>query len=269
MNPIVFIGSLLHNVILTLLVALYNLLTLAHFPYALGFAVILLTIVIRIILYPLTSSQYHLSQKQKRLAPHLSKIKEQHKGDSKRIQAETMKLYKEHGVNPAAGCLTFIIQFPILIVLYTVLQKIVSLKPQALVSYINSSVLIPSFKIHSAWDPHFFGIPLGDSPSKLMAHLGIFVFLVPIITAALQYVQSKMIFPSTPKVQLKEGEKKSDDFASAMQTQSLYMFPLMIGVFSFTLPFGMSLYWNTISLFGILQQYKILKEYQTGEILTK
>jgi len=259
MNPIDLIGNFLHGIILNALVILYNALSFLHIPYALGFALILLTVLVRFVLYPFTASQYKMTKKQKEISPHLSRIKELHKGDNKRIQEETMKLYKEHGINPATGCLTALIQFPILIALYTMLQKIVSLKPQSLVAYVNKSLYFQSFKLHAPWDQHFFGVPLGQSPSHLVSVLGPTIFLVPVATALFQFLQSKMMF-STPMETVIEKEAKKEnkeDFAAAFQSQSMYMFPAMIGLLSFTLPIGLSLYWNTFSIFGILQQYKI------------
>ncbi len=104
--------------ILNMLVAIYQLLVLVQVPYALGFAIIVLTALIRLLLFPLMSTQFRVSKKMQELSPHLSKLKDKHKGDAKRIQEETMKLYKEHGVNPAAGCLPLLLQMPLLFGLY-------------------------------------------------------------------------------------------------------------------------------------------------------
>src|SRR5882762_10091760 len=115
MNPIVFLfNTLLVTPIENILVALYQLLHVLHIPYALGFAIIGLTIIVRFILYPLTHSQLKTSKKMQAITPHINKLKEKHKGDAKTLQAETMKLYKEHGVNPLAGCLPIIIQLPLI-----------------------------------------------------------------------------------------------------------------------------------------------------------
>src|SRR3989344_928573 len=84
----------------------------------LGFAIIGLTIIIRFVMYPLTTSKLKASAKMQKVTPHLSKIKEKYKGDAKKIQEETMRLYKEHGINPAAGCLPVLIQMPIIWALY-------------------------------------------------------------------------------------------------------------------------------------------------------
>ena len=245
------------NPIINVLVAIYQALSALGVPYALGFSIIGLTIVIRIILYPLISAQLRASKKMQALSPHLSNLKAKHKGDKKRIQEETMKLYKEHGVNPAAGCLPVLIQLPVIWGLYNVLNNIVKLDPEKLVNYINGIVIDP-IKIQKAWDTFFFGIPLGQSPSQMMETAPVVAIAIPIITGVLQFLQSKMIFPGKPKSPKGAASGgKSDDFASVFQSQATYIFPIMIGFFSFTFPIGLSLYWNTFTIFGIIQQYKI------------
>lgn len=250
--------------LLNVLVASYQVLFYLHVPYALGFSIIVLTAVIRLILYPFMASQLKVSHKMQKLAPHISKLKEKHKNDAKRLQVETMALYKEHGVNPVAGCLPALVQLPIIWGLYTVLQHVVDPKvsPVQISEQVNKIVYLSSLKLTTPWDPYFFGIPLGKSPSDLLSTLAVIAILVPFITAALQFIQSKMMISKAveEKAIVKKGqteEKKTEDFASAFQTQSLYIFPVMIGFFSYTLPVGLSLYWNTFTLFGILQQYRI------------
>ena len=244
----------------TVLVGIYQALSFLHVPYSLGFSVVILTIIIRFILYPLISSQLKSSKKMQTLAPHLSKLKEKHKGDHKRTQAETMRLYKEHGVNPVAGCLPLIIQMPIIWGLYTLLQKVVTLSPQVVVSEVNKLTYISAFKLTGPWDSSFLGLPLGQGPSSLLPTFGPLVFLVPVVTGILQFLQSKMLISpkaASQNVSLKK-DKKKEDFATAFQTQSTYIFPVMIGFFSYSFPIGLSLYWNTFTIFGIIQQYKIL-----------
>lgn len=248
----IFDTFLVHPII-NLLVIIYQGLNFVNFPFALGFSIILLTVLIRLALYPLMGSQLKTSKKMQDIAPHVHKLKEKHKGDAKRIQAETMRLYKEHGVNPAAGCLPVLIQLPMIWALYSVLIKIVNLKPEAVVSEINKIIYFDVFKLQNPWDPNFFGLSLGQNPSQIISSLGPVILLVPFITGALQFIQSKMMAAKKAPNQ----EIKKDDFASSFQTQTLYIFPVMIGFFSFTFPIGLSLYWNTFTFFGILQQYQI------------
>jgi len=266
-----FFNLILVPPIINILVAIYSMLSFAHIPYALGFAIIGLTIIIRFVMYPLTTSQLKASAKMQKVTPHLSKIKEKYKGDAKKIQEETMRLYKEHGINPAAGCLPVLIQLPIIWALYSVLQRMVTLKPEAAIAEVNKIVYFDFLKLKNAWDISFFGLPLGEMPSKIMSFNNLFavsslILLVPILTGVFQFILSKMMIPAKTGVAIleKDIEKKTQidkkdasDFASAFQTQSMFIFPIMIGFFSFGFPIGLSLYWNTFTVFGIIQQYKI------------
>lgn len=260
MNIGFIFDSIIVRPLATILVGIYQALSFLHVPYALGFSIVALTIIIRFIIYPLISSQLKASKKMQALTPHLSNLKEKHKGDAKRMQQETMRLYKEHGVNPAAGCLPLIIQMPVIWGLYSVLQKIVSLSPDLIVAEVNKLVYVSQFKLTAPWDPYFFGLALGEGPSKLLSTVGPLVFLVPVITGILQFLSSKMLINPKPvlkNVIVQKGQK-TDDFSTVFQTQSTYIFPIMIGFFSYSFPIGLSLYWNTFTIFGIVQQYKIL-----------
>ena len=214
-----FIGSLFHNVlyvpIINLLVLLYHAISFVHIPYALGFAIITLTVIIRLILYPLMSSQLKASKKMQELNPHLKNLKEKHKNDAKMLQQETMKLYKEHGVNPAAGCLPILVQLPLIWALYAALQLIV--KPGvATLKTINAMLYSDSFKLLKPWDANFFGLPLAQTPSHLITSIGPVILLVPVLTGLFQFIQSKMMFSTVAKpedkklAEIKKGEKKDE-----------------------------------------------------------
>src|SRR6266571_1394253 len=154
MNPF---NIILVNPLINLLVAFYQGLLWLHVPFALGFAIILLTVIIRAAIAPLFASQQRMTKKMQMLAPHLSKIKEKHKGDMKKQQEATMALYKEHNLNPAAGCLPGIVQLVILVFgLYPALLKVINTNPKETVHIINSIVYFPSLKLTSAWDTSFF-----------------------------------------------------------------------------------------------------------------
>ena len=261
MNIFSFIGAAFHSLlfvpIINLLVMFYHIFNYVHLPYALGFAIIALTVLIRLVLYPLTALQLKASKKMQELTPHLNRLKEKHKNDAKTLQQETMKLYKEFGVNPAAGCLPVLIQLPLIWALYAGLQLIV--KPgAAILAQINQVLYSSALRLTTPWDTTFFGLPLAQNPSHLLSTLGPLVLLIPIATGLFQFIQTKMMFTSQPKQQEnKKDEKKNEDFATAFQSQSLYIFPIMIAFFSYGFPIGLSLYWNTFTIFGIIQQYRI------------
>lgn len=236
-----------------LLVAIYQLLTSLGIPYSLGFSIILLTILIRFLLYPFMSAQLRSSKKMQEIAPHLTDLKEKHKGDAQRLQAETMALYKKYGVNPLAGCLPVLIQLPLLFGLYHVLQTSVR---ETSVAKINEFIYFDSLKLTHLWNTYFFSIPLARTPWELLSQMP-WIVILPLLTALTQFIQSRMMFVAPTPEKKKKAKNNEPDFASAMQTQTLYLFPVMIGFFSFTLPAGLSLYWITFTIFGIIQQYKV------------
>lgn len=252
----------LNLILLYPLLAIYKLLLFIHLPHPLGISIILLTVLIRIILYPLISSQLRASRKMQELSPHLAEIKERHKGNSTMISQETMNLYKEHGVNPAAGCLPVLIQLPVIWILYSVLQNIVK-SPLLVTAEINKVITVDFLKLSNPLDQSFFILPLGETPAQLLPTFGFWVILVPVITGVLQYIQSKMMFSQAP------SNQKKDDLASSFASQSTYIFPVMIGFFSYTFPIGLSLYWNTFTLFGIIQQYRITGLGNLGSLWTR
>lgn len=248
--------TLLVHPIVNILVVFYHLLSFVRVPYALGFSIILMTVFIRLLMYPLTTKQLQVSKKMQHIAPHLSKIKEKHKGDMKKQQEATMALYKEHNVNPAAGCLPGLVQIIVLLFgLYPAMVKILTLNGKDVVTAVNHMLYSPVLNLSKPWDTNFLGFALGKTPGELLATLGPVVLLVPILTAAFQFVQSKMMVPAKDPDNI--SVKKQDDFATAFQKQSLYLLPAMIGFFSWNFSIGLSLYWNTFTIFGIIQQYRV------------
>lgn len=241
--------------ILNLLVAFYKLFLTISLPGAFGFAIIALTVVIRFILNPFFQKQLETAKAMQDLKPQLDKLSAKYKKDPKKLQMEQMNLYKQAGINPASGCLFLIIQFPIFIALYNTLSLFLTNGAAGkVITEINKVLYFPFLKIQSI-DPQFFGFNLALSPasSKTWYYLAI-----PLLTAFLQYYQVQVSTPAKPKEIKKLDEKEKEktntsDFQSAMQTQMKFIFPLMIGYFSYTLPVGLSLYWNIFSIFSIMQ----------------
>src|SRR5579872_4380543 len=183
-----FFDIILINPILNVMVAIYQLLTSLHVPSALGFSIILLTIVIRLILYPFMHQSLRQQKKMQQLTPHINKLKEKHKNDAKKLQMEQMALFKEHGVNPASGCLVMLVQIPILIALYQVLLLVVHSKT---VYAINSRLYFNFLKLDHMWNTNFFGIPLGSTPKELVATVGYGILFAAVLTGGLQLIQSR------------------------------------------------------------------------------
>ena len=237
--------------LVNLLVAIYQLLTALGIPYGLGFSIILITVATRLLLYPFMHHSLKQQKKMQKLMPEINKLKEKHKNDAKRLQMEQMALFKAEGVNPASGCLLILVQFPILIALYNVLLKTVHITSA---KEVNAILYFDSLRLTHLWDTTFFGLSLGKTPSELLPAVGYGIVFVSILTGALQLIQSKMMMPPASE-KPSQPKSKEPDFASALQTQTMYILPIMVGFFSFTLPFGLSLYWNSLTIFGIIQQY--------------
>lgn len=245
-----------------LLVFFYNIFLKIGLPGALGFAIISLTLFIRGILNPFFSHQMELSHKMNKIKPHMDDLQKKHKDDKKKLQEEQLRLYKEHGINPASGCLFAIIQIPVFIALYQVLFSFFENGKSTadVITAINKVVYFPFLKIATI-DPTFFGFNLAYAPSVYAKH-GFHYLLIPILTGILQYYQVALSTPAAPKNEKDETKKQSDkkndgdDMQKIMSTQMKFIFPVMIGYFSYTLPVGLSLYWNVFSLFSIWQYVK-------------
>ncbi len=247
--------------IINLLVFIYQGLVSLGIPGALGLSILILTLFIRLLVWPFMTKQIQSAKKMSELKPHLAALKKKHTGDKQALAAAQMALYKEHGVNPAGGCLPALIQIPVFFALY---QAILNIVPGAggNLDYFNSLLYSDSLKFTTPPDPNFFGLSLAVKPSDFPS-LGVWILAIPLITAALTFVQSKMTlpkpvkkYPSDSPKEIKEKESMEDTMG-AVQTQMVYLMPLMVGYFSFTFPVGLAIYWNTYTILGILQQYKI------------
>lgn len=260
--------AVLINPILNILILFYSLLSAAHLPGALGFSIIFLTVAIRLVLWPLTTTQLKSTQKMAALKPHLDKIKEEHGHDKVRHQQEISSLYKQHGVNPLAGCLPLLLQIPVFIALYQVLLKFVELTSLEKLEAINQRVYASALHLKDIPNTSFLGLNLSSKPNE-WASIGFLILSIPLITGVLQFVQSKMLvaeakpqtkvaLPAGRQAKKSENKESMEDTMASMQTQMAYLMPAMIAFFSYGFPVGLSLYWNTFTVIGIVQQYKIM-----------
>ena len=226
--------TILYQPLFNALVLLYE-----HLPgHDFGIAVIVLTVLIRLIFYPLMVQSIKSQKVLSELQPKIQEIQQKYKGDKEKQARETMGLYQKEKINPFGGCLPLLIQLPILIALYQVFWK--GLRPEAMK---NLYSFIPN---PGTIDPTFFGlINLGEASLVLALLAGI-----------TQFFQTKMITPKTAKV--KKGDQMSQ-FSGMMQKQMLYFFPIFTVFILWRLPAAIGLYWIVTSLFSILQQYFILK----------
>lgn len=252
-------NEILVRPILNLLLVFYKLFNILAIPGAFGWSIILLTITIRFLLNPLTQIQMRSMKKLAQLKPQLDELTRRHGADRQRLQQEQLKLYQQAGVNPAAGCLPALVQIPVFIALYNVFFQILGkANLEGVITNINKEIYpFFSFLKVQALNLSFFGVDLAIKPSDWQK-MGIWLLIIPVITGFLQWVQTKISLPPQPTV--KSSDKNDeDDFSKAMQTQTGVILPIMIGFFAYSFPLGLSLYWNTFTVFGIIQQLKINK----------
>ena len=209
---------------------------------AYGVAIIILTIIIRLILAPLQQFQLVTQRRtmveQRKLAPQVAELRKKHKKDPQKLNAEMMKLYQEHGVNPLGGligCLPLIVQIPILTALYYVFQGFAKAghPPQPFLGFIPNLNDIPMAH------PMLHGIPI-PAPEYL---------IFPLLAALTTFVQSKML-QQPPTLNPTEQEQQTQQ----MQRTMVYLSPLMIGYFALQVPAGLGLYWFVGNLVSIIQQ---------------
>lgn len=258
--------------VVNLLVVIYQGLSALHIPGALGFSIMILTILIRVLVWPFMSSQIKSAKKMADLKPHLDELKNKHKDNKQALAQAQMALYKEHGVNPAGGCLPALIQIPVFIALY---QSIMNILPAGgNIDKINFLLYFPQFKLPQALDPNFLGLNLGVKPADFGKE-GVLLLMIPVLTAVLTFVQSKMAMPKPvkkyPSDSPKETKEKEgmEDSMSQVQSQMVYMMPLMIGYFAFNFPIGLAIYWNTYTILGIIQQYKVTGWGGAGDMVAR
>lgn len=204
-----------------------------------GLAVIVLTIIIRIIFYPLMLQSIKSQKVLSELQPKIQEIQKKYKDDREKQARAMMEIYQKEKINPFSGCLPLLIQLPILIALYRVFWQ--GLQPEQL-SHLYSFLPYPG-KIN----PVSFGF-LNLSQSSLGLAL---------LAGISQFFQTKMFNPKTPKIKPKE---RMTQFLETLQKQMLYFFPIFTVFILWKLPAAIALYWIITTLFSIFQQYLVLKK---------
>lgn len=260
--------------ILNVLIAFYKLFEFLNIPGPLGFAIIALTIFMRIILWPLMSAQMKSAKKMQKLKPHMDELNKKYKDDKQALQKAQMDLYKEHEVNPAMGCLPLLVQMPFLIALYNVFYQVLQSSGDIpnFISQVNKVVYFPFLQLAN-FDLNFLGVSLVLKPSEWQSKGMIWLLAVPLLTGLLQWYQTKLMMQqqqtSAPKKELakntdpkKKEEGKPEDMAMEVQKQMAIISPIMFGFFAYQFALGLALYWNLFGLFGIIQQRLINKRYE-------
>ncbi|MDO8649588.1 MAG: YidC/Oxa1 family membrane protein insertase [Candidatus Peregrinibacteria bacterium] len=213
----------------------------------LGIAIIILTVCVKLLLFYPTQKSLQGQKELQKIQPLLEELKRKHSDDAQRLHAETLKLWKEHNVNPLQSCLPTLIQFPVLIGLFYVIR--------------DGSVL--ALSRHLIYEPYqhltwtfgtwFLGFDL-LAPDP---------YILPITLAVLQFLQLKLAFTLSKRKKAAsqsvidvpaKDEKLPFSPEKMQQTIMLYGLPLMVGFFAIKFPAAVALYWGISTLFGIGQQ---------------
>src|SRR5580692_6733731 len=214
-----------------------------------GLSIVILVVVIRVALIPLFVKQVHAQRKMAQHAPQLQELRKKYKNDKQRLNEETMKFYKENGVNPLAGCLPMIPQMIIFFSLFYVLRAIAEWKPGQASKYgLTTPVL------QSAQKATIFGVHLGDkllfSHQSVPIHVAIVIVLTVIVSASTTF----MTVRQTSKRGLMQTNTDPDNPMAGMQKYMMYIVPF----FSLTglyWQYGLVLYWVTTNLWTLGQQF--------------
>jgi len=209
-----------------------------------GVAIIVFTVVSRVVLWPLTARQYKQSRAMQAMQPKMQELQKKYKGkDPKKLQAETMALYKEAGVNPLGCILPMIAQMPLWFALYDVIRNSLGTAPETLVSLSQHLYPIPFIREAVPVNNNFLWWDLASKDNTL---------ILPVLVALTMYVQQKMITPPPAPVAANNATANQQQQTQQMMT---WMMPLIFGWFSLNVPAGLALYWFMSNLVGMVLQY--------------
>lgn len=211
--------------------------------HSLGWAIILLTILVRSLLLPSSAHALKQQHKMKKIQPELKELQEKHKGDQAASSAAMMALYKKHDIHPLGSCLPMLIQLPLLIALFYVFRD--GLTPEHL-DTLYSFVPRPE-----ALNTMFFGLDLGV-PNKVLA----------VLAGLAQFWQSRMLTQSNATHQPESTTQK------ILMNQLTYVTPVITIIISFGMPAALPLYWLVTTIFSIVQQWWLFRHMEADVTIT-
>mgnify|MGYP003963825917 CR=1 FL=1 len=224
-----FFQTFLYQPIFNIFVGLYDVIP------DIGVVILIVTVLIKLALHPLTTKSIKAQKAMQELQPKLETLKKEHKGDQQRIAQETMKLYSEHKVSPLGSCLPMLIQLPIFFALYYVLRDtFTAAKFELLYSFIPNPEVI---------SPMSLGIFDLSQRSVVLA----------VLAAGTQFLQARMMQNRKPPKEAGKGGK-DESMSSMMNKQMLYFMPVLTLMIGLSFPGGLTLYWFLSTLFMLLQQ---------------
>lgn len=216
-------------------------------PYSWGWAIIVLTILLKLVTLPLTRKQLQSTKATQDLQPKLAELQAKYGKDRQKLADEQMKLYKEAGVNPMGGCLPLLIQMPILFGLYQALYILASPSMNQLAGarfFWIPDLSFPNQTVGTKW--------IGQYMQAGEWALLIAYFSLPILMLATSLLMQKMSQP--PKSASKAGAGQGEMQTQMMGSMMMFM-PLMFGYITLGLPSGLTLYWTTSNILSMVQQY--------------
>jgi YidC/Oxa1 family membrane protein insertase len=240
-----FLGLLWNSfwhLLLNILVAINSV---VNFP---AVSIIIFTLFMRLLTVPLTMKALKSSRNMQAIQPKIKEIQRQYSKDRAKQQEETMKLYQEYGINPAAGCFPMLVQLPIFIGLYSALQFTLSAFTGDAAHVASQEALLKSILFNDAWVPYanfsagFLWVP------NLAQHDPLYIW--PVLSGLFQFIQSRMSMP------IRDPNQPMDPQQRMMNGMMQFM-PIYIVFISAGFPAGTVIYWAFSSLFGAVQQYFI------------
>ena len=205
-----------------------------------GIAIIILTIIVRLIIFPFTHNATVTQTKMKHLEPELKEIKEKFKNNNQEQAKKTMELYKRHGINPVSGLLALFVQIPILFALY----KVFLIGGGFDVSRLYSFVSAPDFI-----NTKFLGLIEMSQKSYFLA----------VLASASQFIKMRISVPPIKKTNIATSSFK-DNLAKSMSIQARYIMPLLIFYIALKFSSALALYWTVMNIFAIVHETIVRKK---------
>ena len=227
--------EIFYRPILNFLVFLYNVIP----GHDLGVAIILLTIVIKLILHPLSLKSLKSQKELQDIQPKINALKEEHKDNKEALAKATMDLYKEHKINPFSSCLPLLIQLPFLLAVYQVFRDGLASRLDLVYSFVYRPEMINAFS---------FGFIDLSKPNVILA----------VLAGVAQFWQAKTMMAKQPKKV--ETNPKQPDISTMMSKQMLYLMPAVTIFIGVSLPGGLTLYWFVLTMLTALQQWLMFRK---------
>lgn len=217
---------------------------LGHGPHMFGLAIILFTVLIKVVTWPLNASQVKGAQAMQELQndKEWQEIQKKYAKDREKLAQEQMRIYKEKGINPFASCLPTLIQFPIIIGLYQSIIRAMAATPLDMLQLARTVYPFQNLENIIPLNSKFLWMNLGQPES--IPVLGFALPTLAIVVALTTYVQTKLTMPATTN--------PNDQTAAMSGMMSIYM-PLLLGWFALTFASGISVYFITSNILGIIQ----------------